>query len=178
MTKTQLEQPTVLPLFTNKIFSLLFLPLRVWVGWDWVTASLHKITNPAWMETGLALKGYWVKAVMVNASGSGAISFDWYRAFLQSMLDANAFVWFGKLIACGEMMVGIALIAGAFVGAAAFFGALMNWNFMMAGTASTNPMMFLVEIFLILGWRVAGYIGADYFLLGWVQSFWRKFKPR
>lgn len=168
------DKPKVLPLFTEKWASILFLPLRVWIGWEWVSASMHKLTNPAWMSTGVALKGYWVKAVAVNASGSGAITYDWYRSFLQTLLDANAYTWFGRLIACGELMVGIALIAGAFVGVAAFFGALMNWNFMMAGTASTNPMMFLVEVFLILGWRVAGYIGADFFILNWMRDFFKR----
>lgn len=171
MKKFAEDEARVFPLFTNKWASLLFLPLRLWLGYEWITASWHKLTSPAWMVTGQALKGFWVKAVAVNASGSGAITYDWYRAFLQSMLDTNAYTWFGKLVACGELLVGIALIVGAFVGVAAFFGALMNWNFMMAGTASSNPMLFVVEIFLILGWRVAGYIGVDYFLLDWVNRW-------
>jgi len=43
--------------------------------------------------------------------------------------------WFASLVAFGEFLVGAALIVGAFVGIAAFFGALMNWNFIMAGSA-------------------------------------------
>lgn len=164
----------VFPLFSSKWASLLFLPLRVWLGYEWLTSGLHKFSNPAWMETGLALKGYWTKAVFVNASGSGAITYDWYRSFLQSMLDVNAYTWFAKFISCGEILVGVGLILGVFVGVAAFFGALMNWNFLMAGSVSTNPVFLVVEIFLILGWRVAGYIGADYFLLDWVKNIWQR----
>jgi thiosulfate dehydrogenase (quinone) large subunit len=63
----------------------------------------------------------------------------------------------GKLIVYGELMLGIALILGAFVEIAAFFGALMNWNYLMAGKASTNLMLFAVAILLILAWKVAGY---------------------
>ncbi len=48
------------------------------------------------------------------------------------------------------------------MGIAAFFGAVMNWNYMMAGSASTNPMLFVVALALIIAWRVAGYIGVDY----------------
>jgi thiosulfate dehydrogenase [quinone] large subunit len=62
---------------------------------------------------------------------------------------------------------------GAFVGIAAFFGALMNWNFIMAGSASTNPVLLMGAIFLILAWKVAGYYGADYFLLRWLGTPWR-----
>ena len=70
--------------------------------------------------------------------------------------------------------VGIALILGAFTGIAAFFGALMNWNFMLAGSASTNPVLFLVALGLIMAWKVAGYIGADYFLLPWIGTPWTR----
>jgi hypothetical protein len=38
------------------------------------------------------------------------------------------------------------MIVGAVIGVTALFGALMNWNYMMAGTASTNPMLFVIEI--------------------------------
>jgi thiosulfate dehydrogenase [quinone] large subunit len=69
--------------------------------------------------------------------------------------------------------VGIALILGAFTGIAAFLGAFMNWNFMMAGSASTNPMLFVIAIGLILAWKVAGYIGLDYFLLPWLGTPWK-----
>jgi thiosulfate dehydrogenase [quinone] large subunit len=77
-------------------------------------------------------------------------------------------------VAYGELIVGIALILGAFTGLAAFFGAFMNWNFMMAGTASTNPMLFIVALGLILAWKVSGYIGLDYFLLRWIRIPWKR----
>jgi len=89
------------------------------------------------------------------------------------LLSIHAEVWIGKLVAYGELLVGIALILGAFVGVAAFFGAFMNWNFMMAGTASTNPMLFAVAILLILGWKVAGYYGLDRYLLPVLGTPWR-----
>ncbi len=76
-----------------------------------------------------------------------------------------ASVWFGDLIAFGELLVGIGLIVGAFVGVSAFFGAAMNFNFMLAGTASTNPLMFLLAVLLIMVWKTAGYYGLDRFLL-------------
>ncbi len=53
----------------------------------------------------------------------------------------------------------------------------MNWNFMMAGSASSNPLLFVVAIGLILTWKVAGYLGADYFLLRWIGTPWRGMPP-
>ena len=42
----------------------------------------------------------------------------------------------------------------------------------MAGSASTNPLLFVCAVAIILGWKVAGYIGADYFLLRWIGTPW------
>jgi thiosulfate dehydrogenase [quinone] large subunit len=155
----------------------LWLPLRIWLGYQWIEAATHKITNPAWMQTGEAIKGFWVNAVKIPETGRPAISFDWYRTFLQVMLDAQAYTWFAKLIAVGELLVGIGLIVGAFTGIAAFFGGFMNWNFMMAGSASTNPLLFVAAVGLILAWKVSGYFGADYFLLRLIGTPWRGLLP-
>lgn len=43
----------------------------------------------------------------------------------------------------------------------------------MAGTASSNPVLFVLAIGLILAWKVAGYLGADYFLLRFLGTLWR-----
>jgi len=59
------------------------------------------------------------------------------------------------------------------VGISAFFGALLNWNFIMAGAASTNGLLFVLAIMLMLAWKVAGYIGLDYFLLSFLGTPWK-----
>ena len=146
---------------------------RLWLGWRWVEAASHKVTEPAWIESGVAVKGFWEQAIAIPESGRPMIAFDWYRAFIQALLEAEAYTWFAKVVAYGELLVGIALILGAFTGIAAFFGALMNWNFMLAGTAGTNPVLFVIAIGLILAWKVAGTIGLDYFLLPWLGTPWK-----
>lgn len=166
------------PLFVQKLlndtrFSWLWLVLRLWVGYKWIDAALHKIDNPAWVQTGEALKGFWTGAVAIPETGRPAISFDWYRSFIQMLLDAEAYTWFAKLVAYGELLVGIALIIGLFTGFAAFFGAFMNWNFMMAGSASVNPMLFVITVGLILAWKISGYLGLDYFVLPLVGTPWQ-----
>jgi thiosulfate dehydrogenase [quinone] large subunit len=155
----------------------LWLVLRVWLGWQWIQAAEHKIFDPKWVQTGEALKGYWLNAVSIPETGRPPISFDWYRAFIQSLLDAQAWTWFAPLVAYGELLIGIALIVGAFTGVVAFLGGFMNWNFMMAGSASSNPMLFAIAVGLILAWKVSGYIGADYFLLRWLGTPWKNAVP-
>lgn len=159
-------------LFNDVRMSVIWLIARVWLGYQWISSAQGKITNPGWTETGEALKGYWTSAVAIPETGRPAISFGWYRDFLQAMLDAEAYTWFAKLVAYGEVIVGVALIIGAFVGIAAFFGAFMNFNFMLAGSASTNPVLFVVALGLVFAWKIAGFIGADYFLLNWLGTPW------
>jgi thiosulfate dehydrogenase [quinone] large subunit len=44
---------------------------------------------------------------------------------------------------------------------------------MMAGSASSNPMLFVVALGIILAWKISGYIGLDYFLLRKLGTPWR-----
>ena len=172
-----LETPSFIhQLFNDKRFSAFWLIVRVWLGMQWVEASLHKLTNPGWMQTGDALKGFWMGAVQIPAEGRPPIAFDWYRSFLQAGLDAQAYTWFAKVIAVSELLIGIALIAGIFVGLTAFISGFMNWNFIMAGAASVNGMFFGLAVLLVLAWKIAGYIGLDYYLLPLVGDLWAKSK--
>jgi thiosulfate dehydrogenase [quinone] large subunit len=77
----------------------------------------------------------------------------------------------------GELAVGLGLLVGALVGVAAFFGALMNLSFLMAGTVSTNPVLFFLGILLILAWKNAGYLGIDRYLLPALGTPWRQPQP-
>ncbi|HSD84443.1 MAG TPA: DoxX family protein, partial [Anaerolineae bacterium] len=166
------DPPLIQKLLSDPRAGWIWLLPRLWLSYQWLDAASHKIANPAWMQTGEALKGFWTNALTIT-NGKSLIAFDWYRGFLQGMLDAQAYTWFAKLIALGELTIGIALLVGAFTGIAAFFSGFMNWNFMMAGSASSNPLLFVVAVGLILAWKVAGNIGADYFLLRWLGTPWR-----
>jgi len=74
----------------------------------------------------------------------------------------------------GEIAVGLGLVFGILTGFAAFFGALMNMSFLLAGSASTNPVMFTLAVGLILAWRVAGYYGVDRALLPMLGVPWHR----
>lgn len=171
------DPPLVQKLLTDPRAGWLWLLPRLWLGYAWFDAATHKVTDPKWTQTGEAILGFWKRAVVIPETGRPPIAYDWYRSFIQMLIDTNSHTWFGPLVAYGELLVGIALIIGAFTGIAAFFGAFMNWNFIMAGAASTNPMLLAVAIFLILAWKVAGYVGADFFLLRWIGTPWRGAAP-
>jgi thiosulfate dehydrogenase [quinone] large subunit len=167
------DPPLAQFLFNDTRASLIWLVLRVWLGYRWIDAALHKINEPAWVQTGEALKGFWTGAIAIPEGGRAPIAFEWYRSFIQFLLDTEAYTWFAKVVAYGELLVGIALVIGLFTGIAAFFGGFMNWNFIMAGSASANGLMFFVAVLLILAWKVSGYIGLDYFALPYLGTPWR-----
>jgi thiosulfate dehydrogenase [quinone] large subunit len=172
--KTIQDPPLAKFLFDDPRSAVLWLGLRLYVGYQWISGAEHKITDPKWTVTGEALKGFWANAAKIPAApAKPAITFDWYRSFLQFLLDQEAYTWFAKLVAFGELAIGIALILGVFTGVAAFFGGFLNWNFMMAGTASTNPLLFASAVFLVLAWKVAGHYGVDRYLLPALGTPWQ-----
>jgi thiosulfate dehydrogenase [quinone] large subunit len=48
----------------------------------------------------------------------------------------------------------------------------MNMSFLLAGSASTNPVLFTLAIGVILAWKVAGYYGVDRWLLPMLGTPW------
>ncbi|MEZ4569904.1 MAG: hypothetical protein R2849_06175 [Thermomicrobiales bacterium] len=160
-------------LLGNVHWAIIWLPLRFFVGREWLSAGEHKLRDDAWMDGGTALQGYWERAVAIPEQGRPSITYGWYRDFLQYMLDNEWYSWFGPLIAIGEFLIGVALIVGALVGISAFLGTFMNFNFQLAGSASTNPVLFGLSVFLVLAWKTAGYFGVDRYLLPMLGAPWR-----
>lgn len=163
-------------LFSDTRFSWIWLILRVYVGWEWLNAGWNKVNNPVWVgpNAGGAVKGFLMGA-LEKTSGAHPDVNAWYAEFIRNVALPNAGV-FSNLVAVGELLVGVALILGAFTGVAALFGAFMNMNYLFAGTVSSNPVLFLLQLFLILAWRVAGWIGLDRFLLPLLGTPWNKGK--
>lgn len=166
------DPPYVHVLFSTTRFAWLWTLIRLYVGWAWFEAGLGKVGSPAW-TSGAAVQGFWSRAVEIPEVGKAAITYDWYRVFLTYLLENGHYRWMGPLIAWGELLVGIGLIIGALTGIAAFFGALMNFSFMLAGTASTNPVLFFFSILLMQAWKVAGWYGVDRWLLPLLGTPWK-----
>lgn len=160
-------------LFANTHAGLFWLPIRLFLGVSWLEAGIHKATDGGWLDGGAALGGYWQNAISIPEGGRPPISYDWYRDFITVLVNGNHETWFGWIITFGEIAVGIGLILGLLTGIAAFFGALMNMSFLLAGSASTNPVLFTAAIGLMLAWRVAGYYGLDRYVLPMLGTPWR-----
>lgn len=139
--------------------------VRVYVGWQWLVAGWGKLGNPVWIgsQSGVALRGFLTGALQKMSGAHPDVS-SWY-GYLISHIALPHTVLISHIVVYGEIVVGVALILGIFTGIAAFFGAVMNFNYLLAGTISINPLLLFLELFLILAWRTAGWFGVDRFLL-------------
>jgi thiosulfate dehydrogenase [quinone] large subunit len=157
------EPPIARFLFADTRLAPLWLIIRLYVGYEWLMAGWEKITDPAgvWIgaKSGTAITGF-VQGALQKTGGEHPSVAGWYASFLQNIVLPNATLW-SYMVAFGEVLVGLGLIVGLFTGIAAFFGGLMNANYLLAGTVSTNPILFILATWLVLAWRVAGYWGLD-----------------
>ena len=152
----RLEDPPVAQsLFESVRWSWIWLILRVYAGWQWASSGAGKIGADAWTgdNAGAAITGF-VTGALEQTGGAHPNVQGWYAWFLENVVLPNAALW-SYMVAIGELLVGVALIVGLFTGIAAFFGAFMNMNYLLAGTVSTNPILLIIAIFLILAWKTA-----------------------
>lgn len=154
-------------LFSDTRLALLWTVIRLYLGYEWLTAGWGKLTNPAgvWVgdKAGAAVTGFLNGAL--QKTGGAHPDVQGYSAwFFENVALPNAAL-FSYLVTFGEIAVGIALIVGLLTGIAAFFGGFLSAMFLFAGTVSTNPLMFVLATLIVLAWRTAGYWGLDRFWL-------------
>lgn len=99
------------------------LPVRLFVGWVFLRASLTKLST-GWLEEprlAAVLEG-WLKEGRTYAA---------YRPFLEAVVlpHAKLFSW---LVCGGELCVGAALLAGLITRGAALGGVVLTASFMLA----------------------------------------------
>ena len=171
--KTLTDPPVARALFGDVRWAWIWLLLRLYVGWEWLVAGWGKLNNPAWTgdAAGTAISGF-VNGALAKTEGAHPDVQGWYAAFLQTFVLPYATLW-SYLITWGEILVGIALIVGIFTGIAAFFGSFMNINYLLAGTVSTNPVLFVIATWLVLAWKTAGWWGLDRWVLPALGTPWR-----
>jgi thiosulfate dehydrogenase [quinone] large subunit len=180
-TKRKTPSPRVLlitdPPFTQALFgkvmwAWIWIIPRLYVGWAWLKAGWGKLNNPAWVgaQAGTAITGF-VNGAIAKTTGENPAVQSWYASFLQSSVLPHPGTW-SYAVALGEFLVGVGLILGIFTGIAAFFGILMNMNYLMAGSVSVNPILLVISIFLVLAWKTAGWWGMDRWFLPALGTPW------
>ncbi len=175
------DPPLAKLLFSDTRLAPVWFIVRIYVGFSWLDAGWHKVIDTGaktnYIIDGSGIYAFWQRiAATPVAPAKPVITYDWYNGFIQFLVTNHWENFFGKLIAFGEVAVGLGLIFGAFVGLAAVGGAFMNLNYLLAGTSSTNPVLLLLGFLLVLAWKTAGYIGLDRYLLPILGTPWRGIK--
>ena len=174
-TSVQIPEPKLSRfIFSDTRFAWAWLLPRLYVGYEWVMAGWGKVTNASWVgpQAGSAIRGF-LAGALTQADGPHPAVSGWYAYFINNVALVHP-VFFSYLVAFGELAVGIGLILGAFTGIAAFFGIFMNFNYLFAGTVSINPLLILIQLFLVLAWRNAGWVGVDRFVLPYFGVPWQR----
>ncbi|MED4080963.1 DoxX family protein [Halalkalibacterium halodurans] len=134
--------------------------LRLYIGWQWLTAGWGKVTE------GFSAEGY-----LFGVVGNEAVleQYPRYHTFIEHVALPNADT-FSFMVAWGELLVGLGLLLGVLTTAAAFFGLMMNLSFLFAGTISSNPWMILLTIFISVAGANAGRFGGDRYVLPFIRE--------
>ena len=166
------DSPVAKALFGDVRFAWIWLLLRLYAGYEWISAGWEKLNSPAWTgsQSGTAMTGF-VKGALAQTGGAHPAVQGWYGSFLQGAVLPYPVAW-SWLISIGEFLVGVALVLGILTGIAAFFGSVMNMNYLLAGAVSTNPILFAIATFLVLAWKTAGWWGLDRWVLPMLGTPW------
>lgn len=153
----------------NKIAAYILTVIRLYVGYEFIMAGFEKISGGKF-----TVAGFLTGAVTHPVVGPDkAVVYPTYVAFLKHFALPNAGL-FNVLIPYGEFLVGLGLILGCLTTAAAFFGLVMNFSYLFAGTVSTNPLDILLGAIVLTAGFNAGRIGLD----RWVIPFIRKYTTK
>ncbi len=178
-----IEEPRIARfLFTSPAAGMIWLVLRIWLGYQWLHAGWEKITGTeggwhwgigaqSWLRSTAGLKGFAGYALSQTGKPHAAVNYGWYAAFLRWIVRDGAPV-LSRVIALGETAIGAGLILGVFTGVAAFSAGMLSTSFGLAGVAGVNPVFFVIEVMLVLAWRNAGYYGADRYILPAIGTPW------
>jgi thiosulfate dehydrogenase (quinone) large subunit len=148
----------------NKFAAGLLLLLRLYLGYEWLTHGWQKLT--AGFDAGGFLNNAINNPVMDKATQLPV--YPNFLAFLDNFALPNVGL-INFLVPLGEFLIGLGLILGCLTTAAAFFGAMMNFMFLFAGTVSTNPWFILLGMIVLVAGANAGRFGVDYYLVPFLR---------
>jgi thiosulfate dehydrogenase [quinone] large subunit len=124
-----------------------------------MTSGWGKLTAAKSFDASGFIKGAIAKPVLDSATNN--LIYPNYLAFLKHVALPNIQI-FNLSVPWGEFLVGVGLILGCLTTTAAFFGILMNFMYMFAGSVSVNPWMVLLGFIILVAGDNAGKFGADY----------------
>lgn len=148
----------------SKISSGIMVVFRMLLGYTFVSTGYYEVT------CGFDATGFLQNAIANPVkSPQGDILNGWYVTFLKEFVLPNVDI-FNAIGPLGELLIGIGLILGCFTTAAAFFGLVMNFTYLLAGTVVFNPLDIFYGIFILIAGFNAGRCGLDYWIIPYIRK--------
>ena len=132
----------------------ILLPLRLFLGITFLYAGIQKLTDPQFFNP--SATGFIGKQIMAFAHGSPI-----HNVLLHVALPHAVF--FGALIALGEIAIGIGTLLGFLFRPAAFFGMLLSLMFFLSASWHVFPYFYGADIVFFFAWTpllLAGPLGS------------------
>ena len=147
----------------NRYVPMVLTVLRLYLGWQWLTAGWGKISSGNFDASGFLF------GAVKNMSGEHPAVQPWWGNFLKEVAIPYVDL-FNVIVPWGEFLVGLGLILGIFTSFSILMGITMNFAYMLSGTTSTNPQMVLLGLFILAAGLNAGKLGLD----RWLMPFFGK----
>jgi thiosulfate dehydrogenase [quinone] large subunit len=117
------------------------LPVRLFVGAGWLRAAAEKLPEPGWRD------GSELTAFLQGHLAAGDVVFPFYAALVSDVFLPHAAA-LGWLVMVGELLAGLAILAGFFTNAALLAAIFMNLNFILAGVPDPSAFYFVIQLAL------------------------------
>ena len=130
------------------------LPLRLFLGITFLYAGIQKLTDPEFFNP--SATGFIGRQIMALAHGSPI-----HDVLLHIALPHAVF--FGAIIALGEIAIGIGTLVGFLFRPAAFFGMLLSLTFFLSASWHVYPYFYGADIVFFFAWTpllLAGPLGS------------------
>ena len=128
---------------TTLLADRFLLPLRLFLGITFIYAGLQKLTDPQYFNR--SATGFIGKQIIEFAARSPI------RALLLNIVLPHA-VFFGALVAFGELAIGIGALLGLLLRPASFFGLLLNILFFLSASWRVYPYFYGADIVFVFCW--------------------------
>jgi thiosulfate dehydrogenase (quinone) large subunit len=153
---------------TNRYAAMFLLVLRVYVGYEWLTSGFEKLMGTERFNAAPFLKNAIEKPVLVSHT-KDVVLYPTYTAFLKNFALPHVDI-FNLIVPMGEFLIGLGLILGCFTTLAQFFGLLMNFMFLYAGTISVNPWLIMFGTIILISNPNVGIYGLDRWLMPYLRN--------
>lgn len=153
--------------FSSRLAAPFWLGLRIYLGSVWLQFGLSKL-RAGWLTT-----NQMGDLLELIARGQTPTPVPQYRSVAELILALNVDRLVSIVIPVLEILFAAAFFAGVLLVPAAVGATLLNLNLILSGIAtwSFDGRIIVLQILLLLAWRVAGYLGIGESLRALLRSY-------